>query len=148
MGPGVQHWVVERSNIASLPSKRQLEQLLELHAFLVQPGAGAELAPGGAGAPVPRAPEPAGPGAATAGAAVGAAGTSAEAKAGDVFELIRRFVEDAYDGVGRWNFVEEVRTQQLGVGPAGALSKLALACACLLVLANLAFWPGAVMQHG
>lgn len=81
-------WVVEHSNVHSLASRAQLEGLLELHAYLVEPQAGAEVPLPAAGAP---APAPAGP-------------AEEAVAAGRVAELIRQFVEDAYDGQGRWNW--------------------------------------------
>lgn len=119
--PSVSYWVVERSNVASLRSAQQLERLLGLHAFLVrQQGEGqqaarkaaasgeeilsGEAAVGGQAMAGP----PAGAssaGAGEAGVAEGAADV-AEGGEGEV-EMVRRFVEDAADGSGRYNWVEE-----------------------------------------
>lgn len=141
--PGVAHWVVERSNVASLPSAAQLEQLLELHAALAAPsstaaaelagrvcggsdapaaagreveaqlastavappGAGAEAGTGVAAAPAPAGPEEAGAGGSSLQPA--ACSTGLEAAGSDMAKLICRFVDDAADGKGRWNWVEE-----------------------------------------
>ena len=112
----VEYWVVERSNVAALPSRAQLEGLLELHAHLVQLGAspGAE-APAAGGTAAAEAPQPAGPVEEAAGA-VGAGGSAAKASA-----LMRAFVEDAYDGEGHWNWWVGGRWRVVG-GWVGVLS--------------------------
>ncbi|GAB4818897.1 hypothetical protein N2152v2_005943 [Parachlorella kessleri] len=97
--PNLQHWVVERSNVAALPSKALLEQLLELHAFLVQPEEGADVAqqqPALGGAEGSQAAEPAGP----------QAGGAAR-QAAPLADLVARFVAQADNGAGKWNWVEE-----------------------------------------